>query len=119
MATTSTISLLFTVSPIVTAPQNYTVVEGSDIIITFDLLGHPSPHTLLYFFDDVQLELDQVDSRLSLVADRRGSLLIRDVYRTDAGVYSLRVLNSLGEDTASTRLIVLCKLTTKIYHYYY
>lgn len=85
------------------------MVEGSDVVITFDLSGHPSPHSFLYFFNDIQLRVDEADSRFKSVADRDGSLLIRDVRRNNSGVYSLTARNSLGEDTAHTHLIVQCK----------
>ena len=100
--------------------HNYTVVQGSDIIITFDLLGHPPPDSLQYFMDGTPLDLltesngeggdrDSDGDRVSLLADRPGSLLIRRVKRTDSGVYSLLARNSIGEGTASTQLTVLCR----------
>ena len=83
-------------------------------------MGHPSPDTLLYFMDGVSLDLTEDvggggdGNRISLLADRPGSLLIRDVRRTDAGVYSLQARNSVGEGTASTQLIVLRKYSPSI-----
>ena len=103
-----------TVPPVVVAPENYTVVEGSDAVITFEYLGRPPPYVLNYFFNDVKLELDQSDSnaesgRVMLQANQNGSLLIKDVRRSDAGVYSIFARNIFGENSGSTRLIVLCK----------
>ena len=97
--------------PVILAPQNYTVIEGSDVVITFDLLGHPSAHTLHYFLDGVELNLQTSSSsdRVTLIAGREGSLQISNVKRTDEGTYSLHAQNSIGEDTAYTQLIVLCR----------
>lgn len=113
--------LLFSVAPpVIHSPQNYTVTEGSDVVITFDLLGHPSPDTLQYFVDGISLDLTENDggdssNRISLLADRPGSLRIRDVKRTDSGVYSLLARNSVGESTTSTQLIVLCRYSLLVY----
>lgn len=108
--------LLFitTAAPVIAAPENYTLVEGSDVIITFDILGHPSPHKLTYFLNGVQLSAEQSSMttesfRVVILADQKGSLLIRDVRRSDAGVYSLFAKNAFGESSGHTRLIVQCK----------
>jgi hypothetical protein len=106
--------------PVIRSPQNYTVMEGFNVVITFDLLGHPPPDSLQYFMDGTPLDLltDHENNgvggagdsdRISLLADRPGSLLIRGAQRTDSGVYSLMAVNSVGEGTASTQLIVLCR----------
>lgn len=102
--------------PVIHSPQNYTVIEGSDIVISFDLLGHPFPDSLQYFMDGTPLDLLTESNgeggdrdRVSLLADRPGSLLIRGVRRMDSGMYSLLARNSVGEGTASTQLIVLCR----------
>ena len=117
---TSFVSFFPAAAPVIRSLHNYTVIEGSDVIITFDLLGHPSPNSLQYFMDGTPLDLltesngeggdrDSDTNRISLLADRPGSLLIRRVKRTDSGVYSLLAKNSIGEGTASTQLIVLCR----------
>ena len=88
-------------------------MEGSDVRITFDILAHPAPHTLQYFFNGLPLDLSQgsssSDGRMMLVADRKGTLLIKNVRRSDEGVYSLLAVNDYGEDTSQTHLFVLCK----------
>ena len=103
-----------TVPPVVVAPENYTVVEGSNAVIIFDYLGRPPPYVLNYFFNDVKLEVDQSGTnsesgRVVLQANQNGSLLIKDVRRSDAGVYSIFARNVFGENSGSTRLIVLRK----------
>ena len=102
--------------PVIHSPQNYTVIEGSDIVISFDLLGHPFPDSLQYFMDGTLLDLLTESNgesgdrdRVSLLSDRPGSLLIQGVRRMDSGMYSLLARNSVGEGTASTQLIVLCR----------
>lgn len=123
---TSFISFFPAAAPVIRSLHNYTVVEGSDIIITFDLLGHPSPDSLQYFMDGTPLDLptdsngeggdtDSDTNRISLLVDRPGSLLIRRVRRTDSGVYSLLARSSIGEGTASTQLIVLCRYWQRQY----
>ena len=123
---TSFISFFPAAAPVIHSLHNYTVIEGSDVIITFDLLGHPSPDSLQYFMDGTPLDLltegneegddrDSDTNRISLLADRPGSLLIRRVKRTDSGVYSLLARNSIGERTASTQLIVLCRYILAMY----
>ena len=111
-------SVFATDAPIISVPQNYTVVEGADVHITFEILAHPPPHTLQYSFNGVRLNLSQTSggSRASsdhvmLVADRKGTLLIKNVRRSDEGVYSLRAVNDYGEDISQTHLFVLCKCT--------
>ena len=117
--------LLFSAAPpVIHSPQNYTVTEGSDVVITFNLLGHPSPDTLQYYMDGISLDLTENDSgdssnRISLLADRPGSLLIRGVQRIDAGVYSLQARNSVGESTASTQLIVSRRYSLLVLLVYY
>ena len=113
-------SVFRTAPPVIHSPQNYTVIEGSDVVITFDILGHPFSDTLQYFSDGIPLDLITTENnvpgrdnnnnrRISLLADRPGSLLIRGVRREDSGVYSILARNSVGEGTVSTHLIVLCR----------
>ena len=81
-------------------------------MITFDYLGRPPPYVLNYFFNDVELEVDPSGSNAESVvlqANQNGSLLVKDVRRSDAGVYSVFARNIFGENSGSTRLIVLCK----------
>lgn len=92
----------------------------SYIILTFVVLSHPSPHTLQYFKDGVKLDLTEnndgvgIDQRITLLADKRGSLQISGVRLSDAGVYSLLARNSVGEGSASTQLVVFRKCTYKV-----
>ena len=76
--------------------------------ISFDVSGHPAPHTLQYFFNGVQLSPGQSSSG-HVTVESEGTLLIKGADRFDEGVYSLLARNDFGEATRETHLFVLCE----------
>ena len=92
-----------TVPPvIVTAPSNYTALEGSDLTLFCKATGNPQPDITWTKIGDITLL--STSETLNLT-NLRGE--------DNGAVYNCEVNNSLGFDTVSASITVMCEFRLK------
>ncbi|XP_022101402.1 myosin light chain kinase, smooth muscle-like isoform X2 [Acanthaster planci] len=79
------------------------VMDGSPLALTVKVTGIPEPE-VMWIFDSCEI-LEDDDFKL-LHDGELHSLVIREVYPEDAGVYICKAFNAAGEDQCSAKIVV-------------
>ncbi|XP_054261356.1 protein sidekick-like [Macrosteles quadrilineatus] len=87
-----------------TPPQNVTVLDGKDAIISCRVAGAPTPNITWYYQDSQPVELS---GRLQVLES--GDLLVAAVRESDAGKYACVRANEAGQVSAAGYLSVLVR----------
>uniref|UniRef100_A0A8D9FE64 Protein sidekick n=1 Tax=Cacopsylla melanoneura TaxID=428564 RepID=A0A8D9FE64_9HEMI len=85
-------------------PQNATVLDGKDTVLTCRVAGAPTPNVTWIYQDDLPVP---ILGRTQIL--EQGDLLIADVKNTDAGKYTCVRQNEAGRLEASAYLSVLVR----------
>lgn len=83
--------------------RDQTVVEGKTVLLECVIVGQPEPEVIWYRDGEPVKESDDI---LLLFQGDHCSLLIKDVYVEDAGVYKVVAINCAGEVSSCCRLRV-------------
>ena len=89
-----------------------TVRTGSTLRLNVPFWGCPTPTAEWHrhankMSDDDRVRIDRHEAR--------SQLIVRDVVRTDAGIYSLTVTNEAGRESANIHVNVIGKLTNSFF----
>ncbi|XP_038047057.1 myosin light chain kinase, smooth muscle-like isoform X3 [Patiria miniata] len=84
-------------------PSDVEVMDGSPLALTVKVKGTPEPE-VMWIFDSCEI-LEDDDFKL-LHDGELHSLVIREVYPEDAGVYFCKAFNAAGEDQCSAKIVV-------------
>lgn len=80
-----------------------TVKAGSATVFEIPFIGYPKPE-IMWFFNEKDLKQSK---RLQVeTVSRLTSLRLKHIEKTDAGVYTVLVKNSVGEISADIKLVV-------------
>ena len=104
--------VLFLDTPeITTHPKSRVIIEGSDIVLTCNATGNPTP--LISWTIDGFVISSSGDPRINFEAGNK-ILNIRNVSRADEGEYRCVASNYLGDACSNATLLdVQCKYTAK------
>lgn len=89
--------------PTLLGPKEATTKITSQVQISIIVSAYPCP-SLLWSFNNTHLS---PMGRISVIDNT--TLVIMNVKRTDAGCYTLRAMNEIGEGEWTTELIVECE----------
>ena len=85
--------------------KNLTVKAGQTITIEPRFIAEPEPSST-WSFDSVEVKPDE---RVSMGLEiKSAKLVILNAKRSDTGKYTIKLMNSVGSDSASCDVIVLC-----------